>query len=272
KTGVPVVPLKEDDLKGFELTEAKKLKIGLFQRYWGGNADEGWTRLLLEKFGFEYQTIMDQDILSGDLSDRIDVLIVPSDRYDFIVDPTDPKDERTKSMLQWFGDTVPAEYKSGIGEAGMDKLKAFVNSGGRLITLDKSCDFAIDLFGYNLENAGKGLTDNEYSTHGSTLWADIDPTHKIAYGMPKELAIYNYDSPILKINERFRAEKYQVFMRYQKADVLQSGRLVGEDLIVDQPAGILVSQGEGEVVMFGTPVQFRAQTHGTFKLLFNCLV
>ncbi|NLK09105.1 MAG: peptidase M14 family protein, partial [Firmicutes bacterium] len=96
KTGVPVVPLKEDDLKGFELTEAKKLKIGLFQRYWGGNADEGWTRLLLEKFGFEYKTIMDKDILAGNLCDRIDVLIVPSDRYDFIVDPTDPKDERTK--------------------------------------------------------------------------------------------------------------------------------------------------------------------------------
>jgi len=215
---------------------------------------------------------MDDDILSGTLNDLIDVLIIPSDQYEFIVDVTKAKEGRAKMLLQWFGNTIPGQYKSGIGEEGVKEIVEFVKKGGRLITLDKSCDFAIKAFNFNITNKAKGLNDREYSTHGSTLKVDIDPSHKVAYGMPKSMCVYNYDSPILKIEERFRAEKYQVFMRYQKEDILQSGRLVGEDLITDQPAGIYVKLEKGDVVMFATPVQFRAQTHGTFKLLFNCLI
>jgi len=270
--GIKAIPIKEDVINEMELEEVNRLEIGIYQRYWGGNADEGWTRLLLEQFEFDYQTIMDDDILSGTLNDLIDVLIIPSDQYEFIVDVTKAKEGRAKMLLQWFGNTIPGQYKSGIGEEGVKEIVEFVKKGGRLITLDKSCDFAIKAFNFNITNKAKGLNDREYSTHGSTLKVDIDPTHKVAYGMPKSMCVYNYDSPILKIEERFRAEKYQVFMRYQKEDILQSGRLVGEDLITDQPAGIYVKLEKGDVVMFATPVQFRAQTHGTFKLLFNCLI
>jgi hypothetical protein len=35
--------------------------------------DEGWTRLLLEKFSLPYVTIMDADIKSGQLGRKIDL-------------------------------------------------------------------------------------------------------------------------------------------------------------------------------------------------------
>ncbi len=270
--GVEAYPISDESLADLDLRDVDELNIGVYQRYWGGNADEGWTRLLLEQFEFDYQTIMDDDILSGSLKEMIDVLILPSDQYEFIVDVTKAKEGRAKKLLQWFGNTIPEHYKSGIGEEGVKEIVKFVNDGGRLITLDKSCDFAIKAFDYNITNKAKGLNDREYSTHGSTLKVNTDPTHKVASGMPRETFAYNYDSPILKIEERFRAEKFQVFMRYKKENILQSGRLVGEELIADQPAGIYVKQENGEVVMFATPVQFRAQTHATFKLLFNCLI
>ncbi|MFW6030918.1 MAG: hypothetical protein ACOCRO_11795, partial [Halanaerobiales bacterium] len=270
--GVQAYPIDEESVADLDLRDVNQLGIGIYQRYWGGNADEGWTRLLLEQFEFDYQTIMDDDILNGSLSEMIDVLILPSDQYEFIVDVTKAKEGRAKMLLQWFGNTIPGHYKSGIGEEGVKEIVKFVNNGGRLVTLDKSCDFAIKAFDYNITNKAKGLNDRKYSTHGSTLKVDVDPTHKVANGMPRELFAYNYDSPILKIEERFRAEKFQVFMRYKKDNILQSGRLVGEELVADQPAGIYVKQEKGEVVMFATPVQFRAQTHGTFKLLFNCLI
>ncbi len=44
-----------------------KPRIGLFQRYGGGNMDEGWTRLLFERFDIPFTTVMDKDIKAGDL-------------------------------------------------------------------------------------------------------------------------------------------------------------------------------------------------------------
>ena len=37
--------------------------------------DEGWTRLVLERFGFPYETFHNADIMAGDLIERIDVLL-----------------------------------------------------------------------------------------------------------------------------------------------------------------------------------------------------
>ena len=53
-------------------------KIGLFQRYYGGNADEGWTRFVLEQFGFPYTKVMDEDIRGGRLAKKYDVKSNPT--------------------------------------------------------------------------------------------------------------------------------------------------------------------------------------------------
>ena len=43
----------------------KPLRVAMYQRYNGGNADEGWTRLLFEQFDQPYKTIFDPEIKSG---------------------------------------------------------------------------------------------------------------------------------------------------------------------------------------------------------------
>ncbi|MFW6136761.1 MAG: M14 family metallopeptidase, partial [Candidatus Aminicenantaceae bacterium] len=57
----------------------KRMRVGMYQRYWGGNMDEGWTRLLLEKFAFPYVSLMDAEIKKGNLGKNYDVIIIPSD-------------------------------------------------------------------------------------------------------------------------------------------------------------------------------------------------
>ena len=59
---------------------------------------------------------------------------------------------------------------------------------------------------------------------------------------------------------------------YLDRDILQSGQLWGEEVIAGKAAAVAVQHGAGEVVMIGFRPQHRAQTHGTFKLLFNALV
>ena len=267
---VSFINANDQVLQGAEKTELKELKIGLFQRYWGGNADEGWTRLVLEKFNFSYKTIMDKDL--NNLSEKIDVLIIPSDEEDLFIDIKKAKKGRAKMILQWFGDTVPPQYQSGVGEKGLLALKEFVQKGGRLITLNKSCDIAIKAFNLKVTNLAKGKSNKEYMTHGSTLWVDVNNNHPLAYGMPKKAIVFNWDSPILRVDDRFRAQNYEVYMRYVEQNVLQSGQLNGEKLLAGQAAAIKTLLGNGEIVLLSVPVQFRAQLDGTFKLLFNALV
>ena len=55
----------------------KKPRIGLFQP-WRGSMDEGWTRWVLEQYGFEPVTLHPEDF-KAPLRDRVDVLILADD-------------------------------------------------------------------------------------------------------------------------------------------------------------------------------------------------
>ena len=57
--------------------------------------------------------------------------------------------------------------------------------------------------------------------------------------------------------------------RYGSKEVLLSGWILGEENIRGKPAVADVSLGKGNIVLCGIGVQNRAQTWGTFKLLFN---
>ena len=59
---------------------------------------------------------------------------------------------------------------------------------------------------------------------------------------------------------------------YVDRDVLESGWLLGEEAIASKAAIVSVDKGAGKVLMLGFRAQHRAQTHGTFKFLFNALV
>lgn len=45
-----------------------------------------------------------------------------------------------------------------------------------------------------------------------------------------------------------------------------------EDHIADMAVGVSVTHSEGDVVLTSIRPQFRAQSHGTFKILFNALI
>lgn len=247
------------------------LRVGLFQRYFGGNADEGWTRLIFEKFEQPYTTVMPKDIRAGNLKDKFDVLVFPSDWEQMIVDITIPGNERAARMLSWYGDSIPPQYKDGIGQEGVEALRAFVAAGGRLVALNNACGFAIKAFKLKLQNVVAGLGPKDYNTHGSTLHVQIDTNDRLGLGMPEDALIFNWDSPVLQINDNFRADNYRVIARYPQGNILESGLLVGEERLAGKAAMVAARYGHGEVILFAFAPQHRGQTHGTFKLLFNCL-
>src|SRR5262249_46364554 len=58
-------------------TTVKKPRIGLFQP-WSGSMDEGWTRWVLEQYGFDYVTLHPADF-HAPLAGKVDVVILADD-------------------------------------------------------------------------------------------------------------------------------------------------------------------------------------------------
>ena len=101
----------------------------------------------------------------------------------------------------------------------------------------------------------------------------FDNAHPLAYGMPAEgLALYLSGNPVFEIVPGQHNERYEVVVRYADRDLLQSGWLVGEQTLAKKAAVVAAAYGSGRVVLFGLRPQHRAQTHATFKLLFNALI
>jgi hypothetical protein len=285
-TGVDFVKapaIASDNMHGM-----KPLRIGMYQRYLGGNIDEGWTRWVLEDFAFPYKSVFDPEIKKGNLNAAYDVLILPDDNATTLMgDAPGGEGGGGGGRREGGGDTAaraaggrgvdasiyPPEFRSGLHAEGLAALKDFVEKGGTLVTLGTASLFAIDRLGIGVQNVTAGKSTKEFWCPGSTLKINVETKSKYGYGMPEQAyAVFLQGDPAFSIPPSQYNEHYEVIASYVDRDVLQSGWLVGEQTIAKKPAMIVAQLGSGKVVLVGFRTQHRSQTYGTFKLLFNTLV
>ena len=272
-TGVDFSPVASLPTSGTH--PIKRLHIGLYQHYYGGNVDEGWTRWLLEHFDFSYNNILDPELKKGDLNAKYDVIILPDDSTSTLTGEA-VVGGGARGGGEGFGRNpleFPVEYRSGFGEEGVKALKEFVMKGGTVITLGTASNFAMEKLGVRARNILATKTTKEFWCPGSTLKVKVDTSSPLAYGMPTDaLALYLQGDPVFEVTPSSSNERYSVIVSYDSREILQSGWLVGEGNITGKAAMISAEMGKGKVVLVGFRTQHRAQTYGTFKLLFNSLV
>jgi hypothetical protein len=247
--------------------EIKRPRVALYQA-WTANMDEGWTRWLLEQFGFAYTSVHNSDIQAGGLHDKFDAIIIPDQ-------PANSIDSGHRAG------TMPQEYVGGLGAKGAEALKEFANAGGTLIFLNGATDYAISRLGIAAKavtpgRGGRGgdpdaaggdrtAGSTEFYSPGSLLNVKVDVRSPLAYGIPAEIAIWSEQSPAWDT-------QLPVVARYPESGILASGWLVGEKVIAGKAALIDAPMGRGHAILFGMRPQYRAQSYLTFKMLFNALV
>jgi hypothetical protein len=247
----------------------RKPRIALFQRYNGGNMDEGWTRLMFEQFNVPYTTIRDAELKAGNLETKFDVIVLPNDSIAAMTGERPSGGSQAPPPT----DITPPEYRSGFGAEGVKALDAFVQKGGTLVTFGQAGDLPIQRFGLPLRNVVANLPSKEFWSPGSTLRVRFDTSNPIAFGMPDEgLALFMAGSQVYEITSMDRGQDVEIFATYLDRDILQSGWLLGEQVIAKKAAAVTVKHGDGKVVLLGFRPQHRDQTHGTFKLVFNALL
>jgi murein tripeptide amidase MpaA len=227
--------------------------------------DEGWTRWTLENQSrcLDYQSLNDQQIRQGDLNKVFDTIVVPDQPPRTIVNGY-----RTGAM--------PPELTGGLGSEGIKALRKFVEDGGTLVCLNRASDFVIEQFKLPLRNVVAGLARAQYYVPGSILRLELDTTHPIAKGMPKESIAWAEDSPVFEVthdsNSSVPATNVKIIGWYPRdKDPLLSGWLLGGERIKGKAALVEVTMGKGRIILFGFRPQYRAQSLATYPLFFNSL-
>lgn len=258
-----------------DIVQTKSLRIALWDTY-GGSMASGWVRWLMEQFNFKATLLYPNEIDKGDLNAKYDVIIfVPG----AIPAPGTQQRTATSDLAK-----IPAEYHSQLGtiseSASVPKLKTFMQHGGKVVTIGSSTNLAY-LLGLPVRNhltemAANGeetrLRPEKYYVPGSVLRASVNQSTRSTWGMPPESDVYFNNSPVFKIAPHAISEgKIKPLLWFSDGTPLRSGWAWGQGYLKDGVTAFEAPIGKGKYYAFGPEITFRAQTHGTFKLLFNQL-
>ncbi|MFD0973185.1 M14 family metallopeptidase [Plantactinospora endophytica] len=229
-------------------------RIGLYDGF--NNYDEGWTRLILDQFRFGYAKLTNAQVRAGDLRARYDTIVLPDATYNSM------RNGRAAGSL-------PDAYTGGMTDAGIANLKAFVEAGGTVVTLNRAAQLPIQAFGVPVKDVTAGVEETELNIPGSVLNLNVDNTDPVAAGFAPTASAFVADGPAFEVTEG--AKGVTVAASWPTDNLLKSGFLLGEDVIGGKGAVVTAKVGQGQVVMLGFKPQHRAQSHGTYKLLFNAM-
>jgi hypothetical protein len=257
-----------------EALRLQPARIGLWDEY-GGSEASGWTRFVLESFGFPFELVFPPRLDEGGIEAEFDVLIFP--------DGAIPETGRGRP----FGRSLPGGGELGEAwreragavtlDATVPRLEEFLAAGGAILSVGGSTSLArhlnLPIRDALLRSAGPGvaerpLTSGEFYIPGSVLRAELDPDHPLAWGMGPEVDVFFDESPAFRLDEGALGQGMQSVAWYPP-NPLRSGWAWGESALEGASAVVDAPVGAGRLVLFGPEVTFRAQSHGTFKLLFN---
>ena len=254
-TGVPAAPA------GASL-RLQPVRIGLVDRY-GGWSTSGWIRWLLERYEFPFDVVYPPGLDKGDLASRYDVLILPSEAV-----PNHGGD--WKDMVG--SGVLPTEYEDEVGEitraTTLPALRRFVEEGGTLLAIGRATVIGRHL-GLPVSEPLSSLPVSTLFVPGSLLRVAVDNTSPIAYGFDREVDVFFDNSPVFQLEDQGRARNVRRVAWFASAAPLRSGWARGQGHLRGTAAIVDARVGQGHVVLFGPEITFRAQSHGTFKFLFN---
>ncbi|MBA2380340.1 MAG: hypothetical protein H0V76_12270, partial [Blastocatellia bacterium] len=227
-------------------------RVGIYQGAMG-SMDEGWTRLVLDNHQIDYTSVTDQQMRSGAL--EYDVLVLPS--------------TGEAGMIRGLSaDRYPDDVAGGIGEAGVQNLKRFVENGGRLVCFEASCGLVMKTFELPIKNVLAGVRRSDFYNPGSIVKLEVDTKHELARGVLEETPAYFTNSSAFEVADE---GKVRTIAKYAMRDALLSGWMLGETLINGKAALVETDFGKGQIVLFAFRPQHRGQTYATFPFIFNAL-
>ncbi|MPZ19447.1 MAG: hypothetical protein GEV06_16245 [Luteitalea sp.] len=303
ETGLEVIGADDPlAVAGFRLKAPTR--IGLWRG--ANNMPGGWLQWTFEQYGMSHDVVSSTDF-AGDLANRYDAIVLPDGiSRETIVDGLDPAThDKTWEWAYGVGEDGWKKLAQWVRDGG-----TLVATGSSVETARALLDLPIEKVLPESRRRGRGSSEEETPSEpattaetnqvlretfssparlaatlserviepearfycpGSLLQNDFDVDHPIGFGMPASWPVFFESDQAYRLTPSFDIRP-EVVARYpSEGPILQSGWLLGEELLHDQANVVAFRVGRGYVVTLGTQVHFRSQTRATYKLLFNAL-
>lgn len=223
-------------------------RIGMWDRT-SGSIPAGWLRWIMEQFRYDFSLVFQSELEKGNLNDNYDVLV-------------------------FVGGAISASSNKTVPQ-----LKKFLENGGKVVTIGSSANLArhlevpvsdalTELVGGN----ERSLPRDKYFIPGSVLRVRVATEVPATWGMEEYADVYFNNNPVFRISSGGYSNCHvEPLMWFDTASPLRSGWAFGQSYLKDGITAFKVNVGQGELYVFGPEIMFRAQAHGTFKMLFNQL-
>ncbi len=271
KYGTKVLAAKR---KPGSTTKVTAARIALYDQY-GGSIPSGWARWIMEQFHYNFDVVFAKDIDKGDLNTKYDVILFIDGGIPALAETTtNARNQQPKP------EEVPAQYQGMLGsitaKTSIPQLKTFLEKGGKILTVGTSTNLVYHL---NLpvqnalleQKAGKEqpLPGDKFYIPGSILRVNVDNTQQSTWGMEQVADVVFDHSPVFRLGDEAGKQQIKALAWYGEADALRSGWAWGQSYLKNGVAAFVAPVGKGKLFAFGPEITFRAQSHGTFKMLFN---
>ncbi|MES2003277.1 MAG: M14 metallopeptidase family protein [Bacteroidota bacterium] len=262
------------------LKKIQASRIALWDNY-GGSMPSGWVRFIMEQYHFPVDVIYPKDIDTGGLRAKYDVIIFVDGAIPALATAGAPQRGGGGFGGAPKPEDIPEEFRARLGritaEKSIPQLKKFMEEGGNIVTIGSSTNLAYHV-GVPVRNAlvelvnGKEqkLPGEKYYIPGSILRVSVDSTDAAAWGMNGVADVYFDASPVFNITPDANSKGIvKPIAWFANGTPLRSGWAWGQSYLQDGVAAFVATVGQGKLYAFGPEITFRAQTHGTFKFLFN---
>ncbi|HTL95580.1 MAG TPA: M14 family zinc carboxypeptidase [Gemmatimonadaceae bacterium] len=274
---------------------------------WYDTQDAGWSRYTFDQLGIPYTSIDKDDLRRGALRKRFDVILVPNmgGSLDRMINGVD-RDfgplpfEKTAATPNLGAPFASPDITGGPGFAGLESLRAFVDDGGELITLETATRLVAE------SGIAPDLAPHQTRTlfhPGSVVRVRMRHPSPILYGFPDTTTVFRGNSPLYEVVPRDSA---MLVLQYgiklpEKADTgeimgepgkastphdttakskkheteasyVVSGMVRGQEEIVGQGAIFDVPVRHGHVVAFTFDPLHRYLNHHEFPMVWNAII
>jgi Zinc carboxypeptidase len=273
--GSPVAP-------GQKAVRLRPVRVGLWDRY-GGSMPSGWTRWLLEQFEFPFRLVFVPELDRGGLRAKFDVLLFVDGALPAGDGPT-RKRPRASDGADGSEAGLPPEFRGRQGSITRAKtipqLRQFLEEGGTILTIGSSTSLGATL-GLPLANhltvadsdgKERPLPREKFYVPASVLRVRVNSAHPLAWGLGEQVDVMFSASPTFQLPVGAEAKGLRRVAWFDSKTPLRSGWAWGQAYLEGGVAIAEARVGKGTLVLFGPPILFRGQPHGTFKFLFNGIV
>ena len=301
ETGLVVQGIDEPvTVAGHRLRDSTR--VGLWRA--ANNMPGGWMLWLFEQYELNHTIISSTDF-DGALSEKYDVIVLPSGTSRrSIVEGLNP--ERHDETWRWAfgvgqegwlklrrfvedGGTIVAlgsavETARSLFNLPIEPVLPARRTGLVTPTARRQSQMTVTEADQQLRDAFRSPSQlartlrervvdptSVFYSPGTLLKQEHNPEHPVGYGMPDDWPVFFRFDQAYRLSPSFDIDT-EVISRYPNDDdMVASGWLLGDDLLRNQANVVSSRVGNGTVVTMGSQVAFRAQTRGTFKLLFNAI-